>query len=65
MSQDAAAEEILQLDFEGVEAQDSDVNSMSRLLNQLVRESGVSADQLAKVLVSQNYVGSVLKVSLI
>jgi len=53
--------ELLQMEFEGVEAQDSDIASMARLLNQLVRESGVDPDQLAKVLVSQNYIGSVLK----
>ncbi|ODM98626.1 Protein BCCIP [Orchesella cincta] len=53
--------ELLQMDFEGVEAQDYDIPSMSTLLNQLVKESGVDSGQLAKVLVSQNYVGSVLK----
>jgi len=58
----SAPVELLQMDFEGVEAQDSDIPSMSTLLNQLVKESGVDSGQLAKVLVSQNYVGSVLKV---
>ncbi|ODM91191.1 Protein BCCIP [Orchesella cincta] len=57
----AAPVELLQMDFEGMEAQDFDVPSMSTLLNQLVKESGVDPGQLAKVLVSQNYVGSVLK----
>jgi len=58
----AAVVDLIQMDFEGVEAQDSDIASMSTLLNQLVKESGVDSGQLAKVLVSQNYVGSVLKV---
>lgn len=62
MSQIVNHTELLQLDFEGVEAMDTDVLSMSRLLNQLVKESGVNPDQLAKVLVSQNYIGNVLKV---
>ncbi|CAL8115360.1 unnamed protein product [Orchesella dallaii] len=57
----SAPVELLQMDFEGVEAQDYDLPSMSTLLNQLVKESGVDSGQLAKVLVSQNYVGSVLK----
>jgi len=64
MSLETAQDELLEMDFEGVEAQDSDVLSMSRLLNQLVRESGVDPDQLAKLLVSQNYIGSVLKPSI-
>lgn len=63
MSQEEMEEEIIEVDFEGVEAQDCDLPSMSRLLTQLLRESGVSPDELAKVLVSQNYVGNVLKVT--
>lgn len=54
--------DVLNMVFEGLEAQDGDLPSLTCLFMALVKESLVDPLKLAKVLVNQNYIGTVLKV---
>lgn len=51
----------LQADFEGRNPEDCDFHGIKQLLRQLFLKSNVSVGALAQTIISQNYVGSVVK----
>lgn len=54
-------EKELQADFEGRNPEDSDFHGIKQLLRQLFLKSNVDLGGLAQIIISQNYIGSVVK----
>ena len=54
--------EQVNVDFEGFDASDSDFHGIKRLLRQSFRGLEVDISGIADTIISQNYVGSVIKV---
>ncbi|XP_029649608.1 protein BCCIP homolog [Octopus sinensis] len=59
--EDGIADEDVQVDFEAVPPTDADANGIRTLLSQLFLKANINLGQLADTIISQNYVGCVLK----
>ncbi|KAG5670520.1 hypothetical protein PVAND_000778 [Polypedilum vanderplanki] len=55
--------EEIQVDFEGRNPQDGDFDGIQQLLKQLLLKAHVSISELANIIISQDYIGSVIKQS--
>lgn len=55
----------IQVDFEGRNPIDSDFHGIKQLLQQLFLKAHINLSELTDLIISQNYVGSVVKVILI
>lgn len=53
----------IQVEFEGRSPIDSDFHGIKQLLQQLLLKAHVNISELTDLIISQNYVGSVVKVS--
>lgn len=53
----------IQVDFEGRNPIDSDFHGIKQLLQQLFLKAHINLSELTDLIISQNYVGSVIKVS--
>ncbi|XP_052772536.1 protein BCCIP homolog isoform X2 [Mya arenaria] len=60
-SEDEAMDQEVQLDFEARVPEDSDFNGMRTLLQQVFLKANVNMSQLTDTIISQNYIGSVIK----
>ncbi|XP_052831624.1 BRCA2 and CDKN1A-interacting protein [Octopus bimaculoides] len=60
--EDGIADEDVQVDFEAVPPTDADANGIRTLLSQLFLKANINLGQLADTIISQNYIGCVLKV---
>ncbi|XP_063586402.1 protein BCCIP homolog [Penaeus indicus] len=61
MEQDEMIGQMINVDFEGFPASDSDFHGIKRLLQQNLRGLDVDISGIADTVISQNYVGSVIK----
>nr|XP_027233964.1 protein BCCIP homolog [Penaeus vannamei] len=61
MEQDEMIGQMINVDFEGFPANDSDFHGIKRLLQQNLRGLDVDISGIADTVISQNYVGSVIK----
>lgn len=52
----------IQVDFEGRNPIDSDFHGIKQLLQQLFLKAHINLSELTDLIISQNYVGSVVKV---
>eukprot|EP00106_Octopus_bimaculoides_P008220 XP_014775662.1 PREDICTED: protein BCCIP homolog [Octopus bimaculoides] len=59
--EDGIADEDVQVDFEAVPPTDADANGIRTLLSQLFLKANINLGQLADTIISQNYIGCVLK----
>ena len=56
-------QEEIQVEFEGRNPVDSDFHGIKQLLHQLFLKAHINVSDLTDLIISQNYVGSVVKVS--